>query len=50
VATGATFVEHAEDSQTDLIRIQRLAATRAEFKGLDPDRPRGLSRSVVLTS
>ena len=46
--TGASFVDHAEDPQVDLIRVQRLAAARAELTGLDPDHPRGLTRSVVL--
>ena len=46
--TGALFVDHAEDPQVDLIRVQRLAAARAELTGLDPDRPRSLTRSVVL--
>lgn len=46
--TGARFVDHAEDPQVDLIRVQRLAAARAALTGLDPDRPRSLTRSVVL--
>ena len=46
--TGALFVDHAEDPQVDLIRVQRLAAARAALKGLDPDHPRSLTRSVVL--
>jgi fructoselysine-6-P-deglycase FrlB-like protein len=48
--TGATFVDHAEDPQVDLIRVQRLAAALAAVRGLDPDRPRALTRSVVLGS
>lgn len=46
--TGALFVDHREDPQVDLIRVQRLAAAVAQLKGLDPDRPRNLNRSVVL--
>ena len=46
--TGAAFVDNAEDPQVDLIRVQRLAAEVAAANGLDPDRPRNLSRSVVL--
>ncbi len=46
--TGALFVDHAEDPQVDLVRVQRLAAAVADLKGLDPDRPRNLTRSVVL--
>jgi fructoselysine-6-P-deglycase FrlB-like protein len=48
--TGALFADHAEDPQVDLIRVQRLAAALAEARGLDPDRPRALTRSVVLGS
>ena len=32
----------------DLIRVQQLAVPRAEQLPLDPDRPRSLTRSVVL--
>jgi glucosamine 6-phosphate synthetase-like amidotransferase/phosphosugar isomerase protein len=32
-----------------LIGAQRLAAALAERKGIDPDQPRALSRSVILT-
>jgi fructoselysine-6-P-deglycase FrlB-like protein len=46
--TGATFVDHPEDPQVDLIRVQRLAMVTAERNGLDPDHPRALTRSVVL--
>jgi len=48
--TGAAFVNHAEDPQVDLIRVQRFAAALAAARGLDPDRPRNLTRSVVLSS
>lgn len=48
--TGALFVQHPEDPQVDLVRVQRLAAATAARKGLDPDRPRALTRSVVLGS
>ncbi|WNV87552.1 SIS domain-containing protein [Umezawaea sp. Da 62-37] len=47
-ATGAAFVDHADDAQVDLVLVQRLAAERAVHLGLDPDRPRNLTRSVVL--
>jgi fructoselysine-6-P-deglycase FrlB-like protein len=47
-ATGATFVDHEEDAQVDLVRIHRLAVAVAVARGLDPDRPRHLTRSVVL--
>lgn len=46
--TGATFVDHREDPQADLVRVHRLAEAVAVRRGLDPDRPRSLTRSVVL--
>ncbi len=46
--TGAVFVDHPQDPQVDLVRVQRLAGAVAARKGLDPDRPRNLTRSVVL--
>ncbi|MBW5422845.1 sugar isomerase, partial [Streptomyces sp. BG9H] len=33
----------------DLIRAQRLAVALAESRGYDPDRPRNLTRSVILS-
>jgi fructoselysine-6-P-deglycase FrlB-like protein len=33
----------------DLIVAQRVAVQLATAQGLDPDRPRNLTRSVVLT-
>ncbi|MFD7137512.1 SIS domain-containing protein [Streptomyces sp. NPDC059894] len=47
--TGAALVHTDLDPLADLIRAQRLAVARAEAAGLDPDRPRNLTRSVVLT-
>jgi fructoselysine-6-P-deglycase FrlB-like protein len=47
--TGATFVDDALDPVADLVRAQLLAVERAEAQGLDPDHPRSLARSVVLT-
>ncbi|NGN66511.1 sugar isomerase [Streptomyces sp. A7024] len=38
------------DPMADLVRVQRLAVTIAEAKGLDPDRPKNLTRSVILNS
>ncbi|MGW7056148.1 SIS domain-containing protein [Streptomyces sp. NPDC054887] len=38
----------ALDPLADLIRAQRLAVALAESRGHDPDRPRNLTRSVVL--
>jgi fructoselysine-6-P-deglycase FrlB-like protein len=48
-ATGATVVCTGDDPMVDLVRIQRLAVARAELLGLDADRPRALTRSVVLS-
>ncbi|HET9172002.1 MAG TPA: SIS domain-containing protein [Actinospica sp.] len=47
-ATGGTVKSSLLDPMADLIRVQRLAVTIAEARGLDPDRPRHLTRSVIL--
>ncbi len=47
-ATGATFVSTSADPMAELVRAQRLAVGLALHRGLDPDRPRHLNRSVVL--
>lgn len=47
-ATGATLVCDDLDPVADLVRVQRLAARIATNRGLDPDHPRHLTRSVVL--
>ena len=47
-ATGAQFVQHDLDPQAGLIVAQRFAVALAERRGLDPDRPRALTRSVIL--
>ena len=41
-------VEAALDPMAELLRIQRMAVALAEARGLDPDHPRHLTRSVVL--
>lgn len=46
--TGAIVSVSRLDPVADLIRAQRLAVALAEAADLDPDRPRNLSRSVVL--
>lgn len=48
--TGAGFHVSPTDPLADLIRAQLLAVALAEQAGLDPDRPRHLSRSVILSS
>ncbi|MEU5127632.1 SIS domain-containing protein [Streptomyces mobaraensis] len=47
-AAGGTFVHAPSDPLAELVRAQRVAVAVAEARGLDPDRPRGLTRSVVL--
>lgn len=47
-ATGAQWVASGLDPLADLVRVQRLALARAKARGLDPDLPRHLTRSVVL--
>ena len=46
--TGATVIASDADPLAGLIGAQRLAAVLAELKGIDPDQPRALSRSVIL--
>ncbi|MCX2183886.1 sugar isomerase [Streptomyces sp. SKN60] len=48
-ATGAYLTASPGDPLADLIRAQRLAVALAERRGLDPDQPRNLTRSIVLT-
>jgi CRISPR-associated protein Cas5a/b/c len=48
-STGATVVGGARDPMAELIVIQRAAVTLAKGRGLDPDHPRHLTRSVVLS-
>jgi fructoselysine-6-P-deglycase FrlB-like protein len=51
-ATGATVVDHGLgpiDPMAELILIQRMAVALAEARGMDPDSPRHLTRSVVLS-
>jgi glutamine---fructose-6-phosphate transaminase (isomerizing) len=47
--TGAAVVTSELDPLAQLVQTQRSAVTVAAARGLDPDKPRGLSRSVVLT-
>jgi fructoselysine-6-P-deglycase FrlB-like protein len=48
-ATGASVLMTERDPMAELILIQRTAVALAEARGLDPDRPRNLTRSVVLS-
>jgi fructoselysine-6-P-deglycase FrlB-like protein len=47
-ATGARVISSGDDPMVDLIRAQRVAVAAAERRGLDPDAPRNLTRSIVL--
>jgi len=46
--TGAMVIASGADPLTGLTGAQRLAAELAARKGIDPDQPRALSRSVIL--
>ncbi|WP_107481487.1 SIS domain-containing protein [Streptomyces malaysiense] len=48
--TGGTWVAGVLDPLAELVRAQRLAVAVAAARGLDPDRPRHLTRSVILTA
>ncbi|MFF3686726.1 SIS domain-containing protein [Streptomyces sp. NPDC002187] len=48
LVAGSRPVDGDLDPLADLVRAQRLAVARAEAQGHDPDRPRNLTRSVVL--
>ncbi|MGP4006056.1 SIS domain-containing protein [Streptomyces sp. 4N124] len=47
-ATGGLWVAGDLDPLAELVRAQRLAVAVAAARGLDPDRPRHLTRSVIL--
>jgi fructoselysine-6-P-deglycase FrlB-like protein len=49
-AAGGTAWFSDEDPLAELVRVQRVAVALARARGLDPDRPRNLARSVILTS
>jgi fructoselysine-6-P-deglycase FrlB-like protein len=46
--TGARFVAHDLDALAALVVAQRFAVGLAKARGLDPDNPRSLTRSVIL--
>ena len=48
--TGATVRRATLDPMAELVMAQRLAVALAEGRGLNPDRPRYLARSVVLST
>jgi CRISPR-associated protein Cas5a/b/c len=47
-AAGGVAVASGGDPMAELVLVQRLAAALARARGLDPDRPRNLNRSVIL--
>ncbi|MER5472256.1 sugar isomerase [Streptomyces sp. NPDC002685] len=47
--TGGLWVEGGLDPLAELVRAQRLAVAVAAARGLDPDQPRHLTRSVILS-
>ncbi|HEY3087026.1 MAG TPA: sugar isomerase [Jatrophihabitantaceae bacterium] len=46
--TGAIWVDSLRDPMAELIRAQRAAVALGQARGLDPDKPRHLTRSVIL--
>ena len=49
-ATHALVLTPTGDPMAELVRVQRLSVALAAAKGLDPDRPPNLTRSVILSS
>jgi len=47
-STGAAIVRSGLDPLAQLVQVQRVAVALARARGLDPDRPPHLSRSIVL--
>jgi fructoselysine-6-P-deglycase FrlB-like protein len=47
--TSAAVVESSAEPMAQLVGAQRLAVALAERRGLDPDAPRNLTRSIVLS-
>lgn len=51
IAVTGAHLEHRDvDSMADLLRVHRLCVLRAADRGIDPDQPRNLARSVILNS
>ncbi|MDF2094050.1 SIS domain-containing protein [Knoellia sp. 3-2P3] len=48
-ATGAHFEHRDIDPVADLVRLHRLCLLKAARAGVDPDQPRHLSRSIILS-
>jgi fructoselysine-6-P-deglycase FrlB-like protein len=49
-AAGGTAWFSDEDPLAELVRVQRVAVALARARGLDPDQPRNLARSVILAT
>jgi fructoselysine-6-P-deglycase FrlB-like protein len=47
-ATGAIVIRSGLDPLAQLAQVQRVAVALAKARGMDPDRPPNLSRSIVL--
>jgi len=47
--TGAAFEFSDVDPMADLLRVHRLCLVKARAAGLNPDEPRNLARSIILT-
>ena len=47
-ATGAHFEQAERDGLAELVRVHRLCLEVARRRGLDPDVPRHLARSIIL--
>jgi fructoselysine-6-P-deglycase FrlB-like protein len=48
IATGALYESSDWDPMVHLVKAQRVALAIAKKRGLNPDYPRGLNRSVIL--
>lgn len=48
--TGADLMHAPIDPMADLLRVHRLCVVRAQAAGLDPDQPRNLTRSIILSA
>ncbi|HEX2705458.1 MAG TPA: SIS domain-containing protein [Candidatus Lustribacter sp.] len=48
-ATGAVFEHRTIDPVAELVRVHRLCVAAAGRRGLDPDVPRHLTRSIILS-
>jgi fructoselysine-6-P-deglycase FrlB-like protein len=46
--TGALLEQSKLDPMAHLVKAQRICVEIAKFRGLNPDQPRGLARSIIL--